>query len=136
MNPMFSAFASRASLRFPARFPGRSLAVLGALAAALGAAATPALADDDMAGMKMAAPADTAKDAGLTDAEVRKVDPATGMITLKHGTLANLGMPAMTMAYKARDAAMVQQAHAGDKVRVRVENVKGTLTIVKLAKPS
>lgn len=132
MNPMFSAFASRASLRFP----GRSLAVLGALAAALGAAATPALADDDMAGMRMAAPADTAKDAGLTDAEVRKVDPATGMITLKHGTLANLGMPAMTMAYKARDAAMVQQAHAGDKVRVRVENVKGTLTIVKLAKPS
>ncbi|MBU9167178.1 copper-binding protein [Burkholderia gladioli] len=112
------------------------MAVLGALAAALGAAATPALADDDMAGMRMAAPADTAKDAGLTDAEVRKVDPATGMITLKHGTLANLGMPAMTMAYKARDAAMLQQAHAGDKVRVRVENVKGTLTIVKLAKPS
>nr|WP_244260397.1 copper-binding protein [Burkholderia gladioli] len=132
MNPMFSASASRASLRFP----GRSLAVLGALAAALGAAATPALADDDMAGMRMAAPADTAKDAGLTDAEVRKVNPATGMITLKHGTLANLGMPAMTMAYKARDAAMLQQAHAGDKVRVRVENVKGTLTIVKLAKPS
>ncbi|WP_425128276.1 copper-binding protein [Burkholderia gladioli] len=129
---MFSASASRASLRFP----GRSLAVLGALAAALGAAATPALADDDMAGMRMAAPADTAKDAGLTDAEVRKVNPATGMITLKHGTLANLGMPAMTMAYKARDAAMLQQAHAGDKVRVRVENVKGTLTIVKLAKPS
>ncbi|WP_414441537.1 copper-binding protein [Burkholderia sp. 22PA0106] len=117
------------------------------LAAATSLAAAPAFADD-MAGMKMAAPAKSQPQAqsqtqpqaqaddGLTDAVVRKVDPATGMITLKHGTLANIGMPAMTMAYKAGDAAMTQHAHAGDKVRVRVENLNGTPTIVKLDDPS
>ncbi|GAB7538128.1 copper-binding protein [Burkholderia sp. 3C] len=109
------------------------------LAAASSLAAAPAFADD-MAGMKMAAPAKSQPQAqaddGLTDAVVRKVDPATGMITLKHGTLANIGMPAMTMAYKAGDAAMTQHVHAGDKVRVRVENLNGTPTIVKLDDPS
>jgi Cu/Ag efflux protein CusF len=43
-------------------------------------------------------------------------------------------MSAMTMAYKARDASMVKQAKEGEKVKVRVENVDGTLTIVKLLK--
>jgi Cu/Ag efflux protein CusF len=62
------------------------------------------------------------------------VDPSTGMVTLQHGELKNIGMSAMTMAYKAKDAAMVKQAKAGEKVKVRVENVDGTLTIVKLMK--
>ena len=42
----------------------------------------------------------------------------------------------MTMAFKAKDAAMVKQVHEGDKVKVRVENVDGTMTIVKLEKAS
>ncbi|MBN3724209.1 copper-binding protein [Burkholderia sp. Ac-20379] len=104
-------------------------------AAIAGLAAAPAFAGD-MAGMTMTAPAGAQADDGLTDAVVRKVDPATGMITLKHGTLANIGMPAMTMAYKAGTADMAQHVHAGDKVRVRVENLNGTLTIVKLDDPS
>jgi Cu/Ag efflux protein CusF len=43
-------------------------------------------------------------------------------------------MPAMTMAFKAKDAAMLKEVKEGDNVKVRVENVDGTLTIVKLAK--
>jgi Cu/Ag efflux protein CusF len=105
------------------------------IVAITGLAAAPAFADD-MAGMKMAAPAGTQADDGLTDAVVRKVDPATGMITLKHGTLANIGMPAMTMAYQAGNTDMAQHVHAGDKVRVRIENLNGTLTIVKLDDPA
>jgi Cu(I)/Ag(I) efflux system periplasmic protein CusF len=80
----------------------------------------------------MSAPASNS--AALTDAVVKKVDPASGMVTLKHGALTNVGMPAMTMAFKARDAAMVKQVHEGDNVKVRVENVNGTMTIVKLEK--
>ncbi|MFM0509262.1 copper-binding protein [Paraburkholderia sp. RL17-373-BIF-A] len=100
--------------------------------------AAPAFAGDDMAGMNMSKPSDskTSSNNALTDAEVRKVDSATGMVTLKHGTLENVGMPPMTMAFKAKDAAMVKQVHEGDKVKVRVENVNGTLTIVKLEKQS
>jgi Cu(I)/Ag(I) efflux system protein CusF len=93
---------------------------------------------DDMAGMKMngtmmMSPAASSKTA-LTDAEIKKVDTASGMVTLKHGALQNVGMPAMTMAFKAKDAAMLKQAHEGDKVKVRVENVAGTMTIVTMQK--
>lgn len=88
---------------------------------------------DDMAGMKMS-PAAVSSKSALTDAEIRKIDPASGMVTLKHGALENVGMPPMTMAFKARDAAMLKQAHEGDKVKVRVENVGGTMTIVTMQK--
>ncbi|SOF01846.1 Cu and Ag efflux protein CusF [Burkholderia sp. OK233] len=97
--------------------------------------AAPAFAGDDMAGMNMSMKT-SASNAALTDAEVKKVDVATGMVTLKHGALENVGMPPMTMAFKAKDTAMVKQVHEGDKVKVRVENVNGTLTIVKLEKQS
>ena len=96
-----------------------------------------ALAADDMAGMKMNSGATDAmvpNNAALTDAVVKKVDPSTGMVTLQHGELKNIGMSPMTMAYKAKDASMVKQAKEGEKVKVRVENVDGTLTIVKLLK--
>jgi Cu(I)/Ag(I) efflux system periplasmic protein CusF len=109
-----------------------------AVIVAAGVAAGAAFADD-MSGMKMsggamsqaAAPAGTT---ALTDAVVKQIDPAGGTITLKHGALVNVGMPAMTMAFKAKDAAMLKEVKEGDNVKVRVENVNGTLTIVKLMK--
>ena len=36
----------------------------------------------------------------------------------------------------ASHAAMLEQVHVGDKVKVRIENVNGTMTIVKLVKAS
>ncbi|OTP76614.1 copper-binding protein [Caballeronia sordidicola] len=106
-----------------------------ALSAAL--AVSQSVLADDMAGMKMneamTSPAASTKGA-LTDAEIKKVDTASGMVTLKHGALQNVGMPAMTMAFKAKDAAMLKQAHEGDKVKVRVEDVSGTMTIVTMQK--
>ena len=99
--------------------------------------ASAAIAADEMAGMKMDNGAMSTAKPGksqLTDAVVKKVDPSTGMVTLQHGELKNINMSAMTMAYKAKDAAMVKQAKEGEKVKVRVENVDGTLTIVKLMK--
>lgn len=92
-----------------------------------------------MAGMDMSTKASASKvssNNALTDAEVKKVDASTGMVTLKHGALENVGMPPMIMAFKAKDAAMVKQIKEGDKVKVRVEEVNGTLTIVKLEKRS
>lgn len=101
--------------------------------------AIPAFAAGDMIGMKMdtnSAKLSASANRAMTDAIVKKVDRATGMVTLKHGALENVGMPAMTMAFKAKDSAMVKQVHEGDKVKVRVENVNGTMTIVKLDKQS
>lgn len=76
------------------------------------------------------APAGTA----LADGVVQKVDRKTGMVTIEHGELKNVGMPAMTMAYKAKDAAMVTQAKEGEKVKFRLENLNGTYTITTLKK--
>jgi Cu/Ag efflux protein CusF len=100
--------------------------------------ASVAVAADEMAGMKMDNGAMSTAKPGksqLTDAVVKEVDPSTGMVTLQHGALTNIGMSAMTMAYKAEDAAMIAHVKEGDKVKVRVEDVNGTLTIVKLEKP-
>ena len=116
----------------------KKLIVTSVALCAIGTFAAPAFAGDDMAGMNMSKPSASkaSSNTALTEAEVRKVDAATGMVTLKHGALENVGMPPMTMAFKARDAAMVKQVHEGDKVKVRVEDVNGTLTIVKLEKQS
>lgn len=105
---------------------------------AISAFAVPAFAADEMGGTNMAmkASASASANAALTDAQVKKIDAASGMVTLKHGALENVGMPPMTMAFKAKDAAMVEHIHEGDKVKVRVENVNGTLMIVKLVKQS
>ena len=114
----------------------KTIVAFSAIAAVVTA---PAFAADDMAGMSMSGKSSamkTANSTALTDAEVKKVDATTGMVTLKHGALENVGMPPMTMAFKAKDSAMVKQVHEGDKVKVRVENVNGTLTIVEMEKQS
>jgi Cu/Ag efflux protein CusF len=112
----------------------KKLFVTAAAVCTMGAFVAPAFAGDDMPGMDMSSKRSASSNSALSDAEVRKVDAATGMVTLKHGALENVGMPAMTMAFKAKDAAMIKQIHEGDKVKVRIENVNGTLTIVKLVK--
>lgn len=70
----------------------------------------------------------------LADGVVQKVDRQTGMVTIEHGELKDVGMPAMTMAYKAKDTAMVKQAKEGEKVKFRLENLNGTYIITTLEK--
>ncbi|MEK7492851.1 MAG: copper-binding protein, partial [Pseudomonadota bacterium] len=53
---------------------------------------------DGGAGMDMKPAAKAMTTPQPVSAEVRKVDPAAGKITLKHGPIMNLGMPPMTMA--------------------------------------
>jgi Cu/Ag efflux protein CusF len=67
-----------------------------------------------------------------TDATVKKVEDAAGRITLAHGRIANLDMPPMTMMFKVKDAAMLKKVKAGDKVRFRVAEVGGALTVLSI----
>ncbi|MCA8315946.1 copper-binding protein [Burkholderia multivorans] len=105
---------------------------VAAVVIAMSAAVPVPAAADDMADMKGGQPTMSAQDVALTDAEVTRIDAGSGMVTLKHGALRNVGMPPMTMAFKAADPAMLGGVHVGDHVKVRVERVNGTLTIVKL----
>ena len=52
-----------------------------------------------------------------TEAEVRKVDRDAGKITLKHGEIKNLDMPAMSMVFRAKDPKVIEGLVVGDTVR-------------------
>lgn len=68
----------------------------------------------------------------MTEGEVRKVNQVDATMTLRHGPLENLGMPAMTMTFRVKDPAMLGQVKEGDKVRFVADNVGGKLTVVQL----
>jgi Cu(I)/Ag(I) efflux system periplasmic protein CusF len=71
----------------------------------------------------------------LADGEVRKVDKSAGKITLKHGPIKSLDMPAMTMVYQVKDPAMLGQVKEGDKVRFSAE-MRGSAMIVTRIEPA
>lgn len=79
--------------------------------------------------MSAAAQEDTA---APSEGEVKKVDKDAGKLTIKHGPLNNLNMPAMTMVFKVRQPAMLSQVKAGDHVRFVAEQVNGSLAVTKL----
>ena len=70
--------------------------------------------------------------APLTDGEVRKVDKEAKKLTIKHGPIANLDMPAMTMVFQVKDPAMLDQVAAGDKIKFGAEKIGGAFTVTRI----
>ncbi|NNG21567.1 copper-binding protein [Telluria aromaticivorans] len=70
--------------------------------------------------------------AELTEGEVKKIDKEAGKITLRHGELKNLNMAAMSMVFRAKEPAMLDQVKVGDKVKFAADRVNGAITIVQL----
>ncbi len=70
----------------------------------------------------------------MSSGEVQKVDKGTNKMTIKHGPLENLGMGAMTMAFRVTDPAMLDQVNVGDKISFVAEQPNGQLTVTKLEK--
>jgi Cu(I)/Ag(I) efflux system periplasmic protein CusF len=68
----------------------------------------------------------------LSPGEVKKIDKESGKITIKHGPLSNLDMPAMTMVFRVKDPAILDSVKAGDKVGFVVEKINGALTVTRL----
>lgn len=97
-----------------------SVLALGA-ALPLGAVAQPA-----------AQPAEAAAAVPLTDGEIRKIDPETGKLTIRHGEIKNLEMPAMTMVFTAKDKAMLDGLKAGDKVKFAVIREDGRMVVIRI----
>src|SRR5437588_8311464 len=73
--------------------------------------------------------------APMSDGEVRKVDKEAGKITIKHGPLANLDMPGMTMVFRVKDPAMLDRVKEGDKIKFVADRMNGSLTVI-LMEPS
>jgi Cu(I)/Ag(I) efflux system protein CusF len=70
--------------------------------------------------------------AAMAHGEIKKVDKEAGKITIKHGPLTNLEMPAMTMVFRVKDPAMLDQVKEGDKVKFLASRENGALTIIQL----
>jgi Cu/Ag efflux protein CusF len=72
--------------------------------------------------------------AQAVDGEVKKVDPDAGKITLKHGEIKNLDMPAMQMSFRVSDPNWLKTLQVGDKVKFTADKVGGQFTITTLEK--
>jgi Cu(I)/Ag(I) efflux system protein CusF len=70
--------------------------------------------------------------ASMTEGEVRKVDKEAGRVTLRHGPIDSLGMPAMTMVFRVADPKMLDQVKEGEKVRFSAERLNGAITLTRI----
>jgi len=70
----------------------------------------------------------------LSDGEIRKVDRDAKKITIKHGPLANLDMPPMTMVFQVSDPALLDQVKPGDKVKFQADKVGGRYIVTRMEK--
>lgn len=68
----------------------------------------------------------------LSEGQVQKVDKAQGKLTIKHGPLENLDMPAMTMLFRVQNANWLDQVKPGDRIRFLAEKVNSVLTVTTL----
>ena len=105
------------------------------LAAGLTAGHTSAvLAADPHAGHAGHAKPGAGKDAAAEMAEgtVKKVDAAAGKLTIAHGPLKSLGMPPMTMVFKAKDPAMLKGLKEGDAIRFVAEQSGNDYVVTRL----
>ena len=94
-------------------------------------AISPAWASGDHHG-KPAAATSAADTSSMVDAEVRKVDKDAKKITLKHGEIKNLEMPAMTMVFQVKDTALLDKVKVGDKVKFKAEKVTSGFAVTEI----
>lgn len=69
-----------------------------------------------------------------SDGEVRKIDKTAGKITIRHGEIPNIGMGPMTMVFGVKSPALLDKVAAGDKVKFRVEEIKGDYVVTMIEK--
>ena len=70
-------------------------------------------------------------ESGWVDGVVRKIDKAGGKVTVAHGPLTNLNMPAMTMVFRVKDASWLDRMQVDGRIRFVAGSIGGTLSIVR-----
>lgn len=105
--------------------------ILAAVLSLFALAAQPALAQADHK-HHMSHDAGKTASAAMTEGTVKKLDKASGKLTIAHGPIENLNMPAMTMAFPVKNPVQLEQVKVGDKIRFRAEQQNGTITVVAL----
>ena len=67
-----------------------------------------------------------------TEGVVQKVDREAGKITLRHGEIANLGMPAMTMVFRVKEPVLLDRVKACDSVRFTAMHDAGAMVLTAI----
>jgi Cu(I)/Ag(I) efflux system periplasmic protein CusF len=70
-----------------------------------------------------------AQELGTSQGEVRKVDKDASKVTLRHGPITELKMPAMSMVFQVKDPKMLDQLKEGDKIRFVTSRQGGAFTL-------
>ncbi|MBZ9664781.1 copper-binding protein [Pseudomonas sp. LMG 31766] len=70
--------------------------------------------------------------APLSQGEVRKVDVAAQKITLRHGPIASVGMPPMTMVFEVEKPELLEGVSAGEKVSFQVQQQGNRYIVTEL----
>lgn len=68
----------------------------------------------------------------MAQGEVRKID--ANKVTIKHGPLNALSMPAMTMTFNVSDPSLIEGLKEGDKVRFTPIKQDGSLLVTAIQK--
>lgn len=66
------------------------------------------------------------------DGEVMRIDQEAGKVTLKHGEIKNLDIPAMQMAFRVANPSWLKTLQMHDKVRFSADKVGGQFTITAI----
>ncbi|MCZ4354816.1 copper-binding protein [Roseovarius aestuarii] len=70
-------------------------------------------------------------DVEFTTGKIKKIDAEAGKVTIIHGPLVNLDMPAMTMVFRA-DEATIANMSEGQDIEFVADRVKGKLTVTQM----
>lgn len=90
------------------------------------------------AGAQTSAPAPAAQPAQspaaipMTEGEIRRIDRATGRVTIRHDEIGHLDMPPMTMVFQTSPAVLLEGLAPGNRVRFRVERSGGALVVTAI----
>ncbi|MDO9008808.1 MAG: copper-binding protein [Thiobacillus sp.] len=73
-----------------------------------------------------------AQASAMSEGVVRKIDTANAKITIKHGPLANLSMPPMTMVFRVQPPELLKGLKTGDAVKFHVEQINGAYVVTAI----
>jgi Cu/Ag efflux protein CusF len=77
--------------------------------------------------------ASTTSDA-WAEAEVRKVDVEARKVTLKHGEIKSLDMPAMTMVFQVDDPNLLKGLNTGERISFKAAHEQGRYVLTSWQK--
>jgi Cu/Ag efflux protein CusF len=75
-----------------------------------------------------------AQQQGSGSGEIRRISPQDGKITIAHGEISGLGLPAMSLVYHVKNPALLKGLKPGDKVKFTARRENGNYVITEISK--